>query len=180
MLVDEFGETENHHRHVRWSKIHALISERHADVILLQEVMIYEYIQLQTQWSVLFDVSLLIPIEWGVGSDSGNVTLLRRSRCDHVKHHFIGFGLLTVCQIDRRDCMVYNIHLDDTDSDVRKQQLASICTESTPCILGGDFNQPCVLSSFTAHNSKPTYLTETVDHVFSQWFIAMASVFEPT
>ena len=78
-------------------------------------------------------------------SESGNVTLLKRSEFSdvHINHHPQEYGLYTQCKYKGHSCDLFNIHLDDSSSQIRHKQwhnLQTLCRGDCRAIVAGDFN----------------------------------------
>ena len=183
-----------------------------ADAMLLQEVGKDEHAALVAAFGDTHDVSSLWPITWSYDTDwnssdsgldgsdspnqteSGNVTLLRKSVFGSVTHFAVDFGVVTNCTFEGRGaCTFANVHLDDMCPRKRHVQLASLASHIRPdgslAVVAGDFNHSYssgdslygVLTDFTATNVRaPTYFFEqetcflqqkaTIDNVLARGF----------
>ena len=62
----------------------------------------------------------------------------------YMNHFRLEFGIQTRCLYNNKDCIIYNIHLNDVSIQNRYTQLNSIkqiLLEAKTCIHVGDFNQ---------------------------------------
>jgi endonuclease/exonuclease/phosphatase family metal-dependent hydrolase len=170
----------------RFNRICALIREADPDIILLQEVMQKEYSKLVAEFEETYLISGLKKMVWynTTSAESGNVTLLRRSRfsSDKLNHIPQEYGLYTQCEYMNKSCDIFNIHLDDQSNTKRHTQwahLQSIMRSSSRAnIIAGDFNHPYRKDSklyhipgYTVHNLCSTYYIErkmNIDNILTK------------
>jgi endonuclease/exonuclease/phosphatase family metal-dependent hydrolase len=169
----------------RFKRIMQYIMEEDATVILLQEVMPYEYGKLDR---ILRDKYILTPlsrINWHkTKNNSGNVTLFKKTDFSEkdMQHHRLEFGIRTDCMYKNKACRVFNIHFSDVSIKYRYTQLNSIMPlllETNIGIIGGDFNHQYSkntrfynIPNYTIHNTTcPTYYIErkmNIDNILSK------------
>lgn len=173
-------------RKARFEQLIKILRECDADVIMLQEVMKKEYSLLKKLFAEVYIVSKLKKMNWyNKESESGNVTILRRSLfpAAEVMHEPHEYGLHTQCMYKGNMCDIFNIHLDDASIQTRYKQwndLNSKCRPNCRVIVGGDFNHQYKKNSrlynapgFTAHNLCPTYYIErkmNIDNIMTKGF----------
>lgn len=130
----------------RFNRIFQYIRTQDASLILLQEVMPYEYKRLKILLQDNYAITPLCRIKWDkYKNNSGNVTLFKRTEFDdtYMNHIRLEFGIQTKCLYKNKTCLIYNIHFDDVSIRNRYAQLKSIMhvlLETETCIIGGDFN----------------------------------------
>ena len=170
----------------RFSKISKKIQSINPDIILLQEVMPREYNKLVSLLKDEYFISELKTITWqyNKGSESGNVTFLRRSMFPYksILHIPLEYGIYTQCVSNNQNYDIFNIHLDDQSCAKRHKQWGEIhsITRKRNCvnIIGGDFNHQYKSNSkiykvpgFTAHNTCPSYYIErkmNIDNILTR------------
>ena len=194
ILASEWIDDETYHmvkKHIRcdanrrFKRIMQYIMEEDATIILLQEVMPYEYGKLDR---ILRDKYILTPlsrINWHkTKNNSGNVTLFKKTDFSEkdMKHHKLEFGIQTDCIYKNKACRVFNIHFSDVSIQHRYAQLKSIMPlllETNIGIIGGDFNHQYSkntrfynIPDYTIHNTTcPTYYIErrmNIDNILSK------------
>lgn len=168
------------------------IEEERADVLMLQEVMKSTYKKLKERYGKAYHISELSPIQWsyGKGSQSGNVTLLKKKifkgSAKSVVHEYLPFAVHTVftpSAARNGPISFFNIHLDDISPKTRAQQLEELKKSFTKrTIVAGDFNHPYRSNSalynsfgrgFEVHNFCPTYYIEkklNIDNIVIRGF----------
>lgn len=169
------------------------IEEEKADVLMLQEVMKSTYKKLKEKYGRTYHISELSPIKWsyGKGSESGNVTLLKKKvfKCGahgEITHEYFPFAVHTVftpSSNGSEPISFFNIHLDDLLPKTRMKQLEEIKSFFTKrTIVAGDFNHPYRANSalynsfgrgFQVHNFCPTYYIEkklNIDNIVIRGF----------
>jgi endonuclease/exonuclease/phosphatase family metal-dependent hydrolase len=125
-------------RSTRFKNIFKIISNLDPDVIFLQEVMKLEHNKLIKLLGSTFHISKIIKV-WGDESESGNVSLFRKSMFKKVFHVPLTFGLYSFCD----GYNFFNVHLDDVSIKKRYKQMGELNTltlNKSKCIIGGDFN----------------------------------------
>ena len=173
-------------RKARFEQLTKILHECDADVIMLQEVMQKEYSLLKKLLTKLYIVSNLKKMSWyNKDSESGNVTILRRSLFSDadIMHEPHEYGLHTQCMYKGNMCDFFNIHLDYESIQARYKQwsdLHSRCRPNCRVIVAGDFNHQYKKNSrlyntpgFTAHNLCPTYYIErkmNIDNILTRGF----------
>jgi len=138
ILANEWinNKTLIHDRSKRFKNIFKIITELDPDVIFLQEVMKVEHNKLVKLLGSSFYISDIVSI-WG--SESGNVSIFRKSMFKKIIHIPLKFGLYSVCD----DYNFFNVHLDDISIKKRYSQMYEINTltlNTIKCVIGGDFN----------------------------------------
>ena len=138
------------------------------DIILLQEVMPYEYNIIRKKFSHNYYISRIHRVVWGEPpSKSGNVTLLRLCKYSNISTT----GIMECCTFTKcrniptnKIIKIYNIHFDYDSPNKRKFQIKQLvefeCHKTYPCIIGGDFNKQINarnIPGFTVHNFCKTY-----------------------
>ena len=142
-------------RKKRFSTIKKHILEEKPDIILLQEVMPYEYKHLVKLLKETHHASPLLPISWnGVYGQSGNATFIGRNllktkslACDIMHKNINDFCLYTIIN---KDFAIFNIHLDDISHQTRLKQIKELTLYERlhkQTIIGGDFNQDFRINS---------------------------------
>jgi len=171
----------------RFQKIINYILDADADIILLQEVMPYEYNKIQELLEEKYNISILCEINWyNIKTKSGNVSLFKKKlfRKNNLQHYELDFGIYTKCIYKKKVCAIFNIHLDDISIRKRYKQIDSlkpIINSTSNCIISGDFNHRYnknttfyKIPHFTIHNKKcPSYYIErkmTIDNILSKGF----------
>jgi mRNA deadenylase 3'-5' endonuclease subunit Ccr4 len=170
----------------RIQKIITYLLKSNADIILLQEVMPYEYNKIKKAFDEKYNISMLQQINWDtVKNNSGNVSLFKKSifHKNNLEHNALDFGICTKCIYKKKDCVIFNIHLDDSSINARYKQIKSITPIidlTTNCIISGDFNHQYnkntkfyKIPDFTIHNKCPSYYIEkkmTIDNILSKGF----------
>ena len=170
----------------RFSNICKKIKTINPDIILLQEVMPREYNKLVSLIKNDYFISELKTITWqyNKGSESGNVTFLRRNLFSWLSiiHIPLDYGIYTQCVSNNHNYDIFNIHLDDQSSKERYTQWDEIhsITRNRNCIniIGGDFNHEYKSNSrmynvpgFTTHNVCPSYYIErkmNIDNILTR------------
>jgi len=123
-----------------------------ADIILLQEVMTEEHNKLKEIFDDKYYISPLIPILWKgyKPGESGNVTMLKRTRINNIKYKALDSMNYIKCRYKNKKLYIINIHLDDS-SDVRRlEQVENIIKKvkkSDKVVIGGDCNEEYKKSS---------------------------------
>lgn len=153
-------------RKKRFSTIKKHLLEEKADIILLQEVMPYEYKHLVKLLKETHYASPLLPISWnGVYGQSGNATFIGRNllksknlECEVMHKNVNDFCLYTIVN---KDFAIFNIHLDDLSHQTRLKQIKELSLYEKlhkNCVIGGDFNELFRINSklynFTTSNYK--------------------------
>jgi endonuclease/exonuclease/phosphatase family metal-dependent hydrolase len=172
----------------RFARIRKHLNESDADMILLQEVMQREYEQLVLLFGKQYFISQLKRMVWeyNPGSESGNVTLLKRSVFPKhsIYHYPREYGIYTQCLYKNRPCDIFNIHLDDLSPQKRYKQWEDLRavsrTDNCRHIIAGDFNHQYRKDSklynapgFTTHNFCPTYYIDrklNIDNILTKGF----------
>ena len=170
----------------RFNRIFQYIRTQDASLILLQEVMPYEYKRLKILLQDNYAITPLCRINWDkYKNNSGNVTLFKRTEFDdtYMNHVRLEFGIQTKCLYKNKTCLIYNIHFDVSIRN-RYAQLKSIMhvlLETETCIIGGDFNHQYIkntkfykISDYTIHNTTcMTYVIgrkSIIDNILTKGF----------
>jgi hypothetical protein len=170
----------------RIQKIITYILKSDADIILLQEVMPFEYNNIISAFDKKYNISMLQQINWDIiKNNSGNVSLFKKVifHKNNLEYHILDFGIYTKCKYKKKVCAFFNIHLDDCSINLRYKQIKSLTPiiQLIPnCIIGGDFNHQYKkntkfykIPDFTIHNKCPSYYIEkkmTIDNILSKGF----------
>ena len=183
-------------RKSRFKKIMERIIEENPDILLLQEVMTFEYKTFITKLQDDYYISMLSPVNWAkkeskteeITSESGNVTFLKKKVFSSIHHATLpmDFGLYSTAVYKNKRIHIFNIHLNDISSQKRNKQMNLIrpfLEKQTYCIIAGDFNQEYKPSSklytipgFTVHNLCPTYYVEknmNIDNILTKGFTSI-------
>ena len=149
-----------HNNKERFQKIIKYILDADADIILLQEVMPYEYNKMKELLDIKYNISMLNQINWyNVKNKSGNVSLFKKKlfHKNNLEHYGLEFGIYTKCIYKKKVCAIFNIHLDDV-SNHRYNKNTKFYK----------------IPNFTIHNKKcPSYYIEekmTIDNILSKGF----------
>lgn len=175
----------------RIKKISKHIKSLNPDLLLLQEVMDYEYKYLKNKLNNYY-FSDLCKIDWKdyKKSESGNVILYKKGKLfsqnvnfSKLFHNGMIFGVRVGLSYKNNIIHVINLHLDDAHSQTRNAQLNSIremVNENKYCIIGGDFNQEYKKDSklyninhFIVNNECPSYYIEkniNIDNILTKGF----------
>jgi hypothetical protein len=176
-----------HNNKERFQKIIKYILDADADIILLQEVMPYEYNKMKELLDKKYNISMLNQINWyNVKNKSGNVSLFKKKKFhkNNLEHYGLEFGIYTKCIYKKKVCAIFNIHLDDVSIRKRYKQIDSlkpVIDYTANCIISGDFNHRYnkntkfyKIPHFNIHNKKcPSYYIEekmTIDNILSKGF----------
>lgn len=172
----------------RIKQIVALLQKENPDIILLQEVMPYEYKYILTKLGSQYAATYLCKIDWAYykDSESGNVTLYKKAKfaLESTEDKFT-FGQLTILKVKKTNMLVhvFNVHLNDEHAQTRNAQINSIrplLSNAKYCILGGDFNQEYNKNSrlfqipnYKVQNHNVTYYIEdnmNIDNILIKGF----------
>lgn len=180
-------------RPTRIKKIVKRLIEENADIILLQEVMIYELNYLQMHLTN-YHFSDFCSIDWDKyknNTESGNIIIFKKSYflsnfvSNRIKYNGSTFGLYLMLypKNSKNVWNVFNIHLDDQFYQTRNAQINSIrplLSRLKYCIIGGDFNQEYnqtsklyMIKDFTVLNDNITYFIEdyvNIDNILTKGF----------
>jgi len=170
----------------RIQKIITYLVKSDADILLLQEVMPYEYNKIKKAFEEKYNISMLQQINWDIiKNNSGNVSLFKKAifHKDNLEHNALDFGIYTKCKHKKKVCAIFNIHLDDISINLRYKQIKSltpIIGSITNCIIGGDFNHQYnkntkfyKIPDFIIHNKCHSYYIEKkmiIDNILSKGF----------
>jgi endonuclease/exonuclease/phosphatase family metal-dependent hydrolase len=155
ILADEFIEKPDYamisqqvlfNRTERQDHIMQILYGLDADIMLLQEVMQAEYDLLVKIFGQRFTIIRGANMCWyNKPSQSGNVTLLRKTFFRDIQAMDLDFGLVVKCRaLKRGPLTIINVHLDDRSYRKRIssiESLAPFVSVEPRVILGGDFNQ---------------------------------------
>lgn len=190
----EFDLDFINNRDVRIKKIIKKLRHENTDIILLQEVMIYEFNYLKNHLTNYY-FSELCKIDWNNyenNTESGNVIMFKKSQFSHdfvsncLKYNNSTFGLYVMLYTkNTKDVLhIFNVHLDDQFYQTRKNQINSIkplFSRLKYCILGGDFNEEYkqqsklyTIKDFIATNNNITYFIEdymNIDNILTKGFL---------
>ena len=190
---NEVKKAIRHNNKHRFKCIFHYIINQDAALILLQEVMPYEYKKLKILFNDNYIITPLCRINWDKNkNNSGNVTLFKRSEFsdEYMNHARMEFGIHTTCVYKNKPCNIYNIHLSDNSAQYRYTQLNSIMNlllESKTCIVGGDFNHHYIkgtkfydIPNYIIHNTTcPTYYIGRkliIDNILTKGFRLSKSI----
>jgi endonuclease/exonuclease/phosphatase family metal-dependent hydrolase len=178
-------------RRQRIKQISALLQKENPDIIMLQEVMPYEYKYLTSKLEPQYAATELCKIDWSYykDSESGNVTIYKKSvfafdSVDKLVYNSNVFGQRTGLQIKKTNTLlhVFNVHLNDEYGQTRNAQINSIrslLSTAKYCVLGGDFNQEYNAKSklfripnFDVQNHNITYYEDNmnIDNILTKGF----------
>ena len=181
-----------HDRHERIKRIAEKMANETYDVILLQEVMNYEYEYLKRHFTNYY-FSPLCNINWSQQSESGNVTMFKKSifsqnfTNNKIIYKKKVFGIHTVLYLKNnssKQINIFNIHLNDLYWQIRVSQMNIIkefAIDMKNVIIAGDFNQKYSTNNsmysipkFVTHNKTiPTYFIEkyiNIDNILTKGF----------
>lgn len=194
ILANEFISPEDYpmlsvetlfNRKNRFRQIVRVLKTLDADIIFLQEVMLWEYRRLAKALQV-YHVYRGKNIKWyAESSHSGNLILLRKNlfhRRAPIYDFPFGFGLRLP------DGLLVNVHLNDKSHTKRLKEIKHLLpffAREKSVILGGDFNQnykstsslyKCLaVAGFKTYMKEPTYFLDkkmSIDHLLvkgSNW-----------
>ena len=158
----------------RQQQILSTLTHANTDVMLLQEVMSSEYNALSHAFQKTHHFIRGSNIKWqNKQSYSGNVILLRKALFTSPRMIALKFGVGVECLYRQEPLFIFNIHLDDISRDDRLKEVSELLPyiiQSSPMIVGGDFNenyhaknelyQLLKSAGLKIYNKKPTYFIE--------------------
>ena len=188
----EFDIVFLHDRLERIKRITKRISDENCTIILLQEVMNYEYEYLKRHFTNYY-FSPLCNIDWSQQSESGNVTIFKKTiflpnfTNNKIIYKKKVFGMHTVLRLKNNQntqLNIFNIHLNDLYWQIRVAQMNIIkefAISIKYVIIAGDFNQNYsannsmyLIPKFVTHNkTTPTYFIEkymNIDNILTKGF----------
>jgi endonuclease/exonuclease/phosphatase family metal-dependent hydrolase len=188
----EFDIVFLHNRLERIKRIVKRITDENCSIILLQEVMNYEYEYIKRHFTNYY-FSPLCNINWSQKSESGNVTMFKKTifSANFTNNKIIYkkkvFGLQTILYLKNNPHIqinIFNIHLNDSYWQIRVAQLniiKDLVMYMKYVIIAGDFNQNYssnnsmyLIPKFITHNKTvPTYFIEkyiNIDNILTKGF----------